>query len=76
MLHFLRDDISQFKNLLKNFKDLDVVFREDVLNSVADSVRNPEKVYYSNVASSMKVMDFCLDSGVQKNYICIIFSNV
>lgn len=71
MLHFIRGDISQIKDLLKDLKDLDVVLHEAGLSSVADSVRNPEKVFDSNVASSMKVMDFCLDSGVQK----IIFAS-
>ena len=71
MLHIIRGDISQIKDLLKDLKDLDVVFHEAAITSVADSVRNPEKVFDSNVASSMKVMDFCLDSGVQK----IIFAS-
>ena len=76
MLHIIRGDISQIKDLLKDLKDLDVVFHEAAITSVTDSVRNPEKVFDSNVASSMKVMDFCLDSGVQKDYFCIIFSSV
>ncbi len=71
MLHIINGDISHIKDLLKNLKDLDAVFHEAAISSVADSVSNPEKVFDSNVASSMKVMDFCLDSGVEK----IIFAS-
>ncbi len=71
LLHIIRGDISQIKDILKDLKDFDVVFHEAAIASVTDSVRNPGKVFESNVASTMKVMDFCLDSGVKK----IIFAS-
>ncbi len=71
LLHIVHGDISQIKDTLKDLKDLDVVFHEAAIASVTDSVRNPAKVFDSNVASTMKVMDFCLDAGVKK----IIFAS-
>ncbi len=71
MLHIIRGDISRIHHISKDLKDLDVVFHEAAIASVTESVRNPEKVFSSNVASTMKVMDFCLDSGVKK----IIFAS-
>jgi nucleoside-diphosphate-sugar epimerase len=71
MLHIIRADISRIHTMLKDFKGFDVVFHEAAIASVTESVRNPEKVFNSNVASTLKVMDFCLDSGVKK----IIFAS-
>ncbi len=71
MLHIIRGDISHIHDVLKDIRDLDIVFHEAAIASVTESVRNPEKVFDSNVASSMKVMDFCLNSGVKK----IIFAS-
>ena len=56
MLHILRGDISQIHDNLKDLKDLDVVFHEATIASVTESVRNPENVFDSNVASTMKVL--------------------
>ncbi len=71
MLHIIHGDISQIKDILKDLKDLDVIFHEAGISSVSESVRNPEKVFDSNVASTMKVMNFCVNSGVKK----IIFAS-
>jgi nucleoside-diphosphate-sugar epimerase len=71
MLHIIHGDISQIKDILKDLKDLDVIFHEAGISSVTESIRNPEKVFDSNVASTMKVMNFCVDSGVKK----IIFAS-
>ena len=71
MLHILRGDISQIHDILKDLKDLDVVFHEAAIASVTESVSNPENVFDSNVASTMKVIDFCVNYGVKK----IIFAS-
>ncbi|ALI36768.1 UDP-glucose 4-epimerase [Candidatus Nitrosocosmicus oleophilus] len=70
-LHVLPGDISQIHNIMKDIEEIDVVFHEAAIASVTESVRNPEKVFYSNVRSTMKVIDFCLNSGVKK----IIFAS-
>jgi UDP-glucose 4-epimerase len=70
-LHVLRGDISQIHNIMKDIEEIDVVFHEAAIASVTESVRNPEKVFDSNVRSTMKVIDFCLNSGVKK----IIFAS-
>jgi UDP-glucose 4-epimerase len=56
---------------MKDIEEIDVVFHEAAIASVTESVRNPEKVFDSNVRSTMKVIDFCLNSGVKK----IIFAS-
>lgn len=71
LLHILRGDISQIHDILKDLKDLDVVFHEAAIASVTESVSNPENVFDSNVASTMKVIDFCVNYGVKK----IIFAS-
>lgn len=65
-MYILRGDISQIHDILKDLKDLDIVFHEAVITSVTESVRNPENVFDSNVASTMKVIDFCVNYGVKK----------
>ena len=71
LLHIIHGDISQIKDILKDLKDFDALFHEAAIASVTDSVRNPGKVFESNVASTMRVMDYCLDSSVKK----IIFAS-
>ena len=59
MLHIIHGDISQIKDILKDLKDLDVIFHEAGISSVSESVRNPEKVFDSNVTSTMKIAFYC-----------------
>ena len=56
---------------MKDIEEIDVVFHQAAIASVTASVQNPEKVFDSNVRSTMKVIDFCLNSGVKE----IIFAS-
>lgn len=66
LLHLIKGDISQIQNTLKSLKDLDIVFHEAAISSVPKSIRYPNKVFHTNTASSIKVINFCLNNGVEK----------
>ncbi|MDQ6724061.1 MAG: NAD-dependent epimerase/dehydratase family protein [Thermoproteota archaeon] len=59
-------DISNIAQILKNVKDIDVVFHEAAIASVAKSVQDPKSVFKTNVSSSMEVLDFCVNTKVKK----------
>ena len=59
-------DISNISQILKNVKDIDVVFHEAAIASVAKSVQDPKSVFKTNVSSSMEVLDFCVNTKVKK----------
>ncbi len=66
LLHIKVGDISKISQILKNVKDIDVVFHEAAIASVAKSVQDPKSVFKTNVSSSMEVLDFCVNAKVKK----------
>ena len=66
-MHLVKGNIFDIKKLLRNLStDIDVVFHEAAIASVEISVNNPTRVFETNVRSTMKVIDFCLNSKVKK----------
>ena len=66
LLHIKIGDISKIGQILKNVKDIDIVFHEAAIASVAKSVQDPKSVFKTNVSSSMEVLDFCVNTKVKK----------
>ncbi len=71
LLHVIEGDISEIHKESKDLRDLDIVYHEAGIASVKFSVTNPSAAFQSNVASTMKVLDFCVDTGVKR----IIFAS-
>lgn len=72
--------VSFIKGDLRNFEDIDGVFKKHKIDSVMhfaanaivnESVKNPQKYYYNNVFGSMNLFKAMLENGVKK----LVFSS-
>ena len=66
LLHIMVGNISEISQILKDVKDIDVVFHQAAIASVVKSVQDPKSVFKANVSSSMEVLDYCVNSKVKK----------
>jgi UDP-glucose 4-epimerase len=66
LLHIMIGNISDIRQILKDVKDIDVVFHQAAIASVVKSVQDPKSVFKANVSFSMEVLDYCVNSKVKK----------
>lgn len=64
--HLIKGDVIMIKELLGDVKDIDIVFHEAAISSVTKSVTHPSSVFDSNVISSLNLLEYCRNSGIQK----------
>ena len=66
LLHVITGDARNMEALLPNENDIDVVFHDAAIASVARSVSEPMVVHDVNVNMSLAVMNFCVNRGVKR----------
>ncbi len=66
MFHFIQGDISEVSQIFRGREGFEVVFHEAAIASVTLSVLNPNLIFESNVNSTIKLLNFCKDTGVKR----------
>lgn len=66
LLHVIRSDARDIAHLLKDIKDIDVIFHEAAIASVFRSITEPMVVHDVNVNMTLKIMNFCVENKIDR----------
>ena len=64
-LKFVKKDLNS-KNLEKFFKNVDLVYHLAAQSDIIPSVKNPKKYFYSNVSSTVNLLEYCKQNHVKR----------